>query len=61
MGRVKTTFIKRVSNILMEKWPNEFSADFEANKVLVSKFTDIRSKKIRDQVAGYIAKRKRAS
>ncbi|MFQ5761715.1 MAG: 30S ribosomal protein S17e [Candidatus Bathyarchaeia archaeon] len=61
MGRVKTAFIKRISIVLMEKWPNEFSADFEANKALVSKFTDVQSKKIRDQVAGYITKRKRAS
>ena len=32
MGRIRPTYIKRVSIELVEKYPGVFSTDFEANK-----------------------------
>ena len=39
MGNVRPTYIKRVAMELVQKYPRACSADFENNKVLVSKLT----------------------
>ena len=36
MGRIRPTYIKRVSIELLNKYPQAFSKDFEANKEMVS-------------------------
>ena len=61
MGRVKTTLIKRISQTLIEKYPDMFTEDFEANKKIVNELLVVDSKKIKDQVAGYITRLKRQS
>ena len=61
MGRVKTTLIKRISQTLIEKYPDIFTEDFEANKKIVNELLVVDSKKIKDQVAGYITRLKRQS
>ena len=43
MGRIRPTYIKRVS-------------DFEANKEMVSTLTDVSSVKMRNRIAGYITR-----
>ena len=40
----------------MKKYPGAFSADFENNKTLVSKLTDVYSTSMRNQIAGYIVR-----
>jgi small subunit ribosomal protein S17e len=59
MGRIKTQFIKRITNELIEEHEKDFTKDFEKNKELVSKFTDTSSKKIRNIIAGYVTRRMR--
>lgn len=59
MGRIKTTPIKRVSLELIKRYGPEFKRTFEENKVLVSKFAEIRSKKLRNVIAGYVTHLKR--
>ena len=54
MGRIRPTYIKRVSIELLEKYPQAFSKDFEANKEMVSTLTDVSSVKMRNRIAGYI-------
>jgi len=54
MGRIKTSFIKNIAKELMEKYPDKFSADFEKNKKILSTFVSVNSKKIRNNIAGYI-------
>lgn len=54
MGRVRTSLVKRTARRLMELFPSEISASFEDNKKLVSKYVYLRSKKLRNQIAGYI-------
>lgn len=53
MGRIKTVLIKRIAKSLLREYSNEFTADFTHNKTIVSKYTDIKSPKLRNVVAGY--------
>jgi small subunit ribosomal protein S17e len=41
---------------LVQKYPRATSADFENNKVLVSKLTDVSSIVMRNRIAGYISR-----
>ncbi len=56
MGRVKTMMIKRSANKLLKDYKESFNSDFKYNKNQVVKFADIRSKKIRNVLAGYISR-----
>jgi small subunit ribosomal protein S17e len=59
MGRIKTTFIKNVSQELFQGHSEEFSTDFSKNKEIVDKFINVKSKKMRNIIAGYITSLKR--
>ena len=48
--------IKRTSNDLVREHPTEFKTTFEENKKLVTKFAEVRSKKIRNIIAGYVTR-----
>ncbi|PUA33116.1 MAG: 30S ribosomal protein S17e [Zestosphaera tikiterensis] len=54
MGRVRTSIVKRTARRLLELYPSEVSKDFEENKKLVSKYVYVRSKKLRNKIAGYL-------
>lgn len=56
MGNVRPTYIKRVAFELVEKYPRAFSADFENNKVLVQRLTNVDSIMMRNRIAGYISR-----
>jgi len=56
MGKIRQGFIKRVARELFNKYPNEFTRDFEHNKKKVQELTNVTSKKIRNRIAGYITK-----
>ena len=56
MGRLKSTQIKRFSQVLLKKYPDKFSTDFGENKTSVGELADIESKKVKDQIAGHITK-----
>jgi len=56
MGRIKTKLIKRVTHKLIAENKAEFKDNFKDNKELVNKFADIRSKKIRNIIAGYVTR-----
>jgi len=53
LGNIRPTYIKRVAIELVEKYPRLFSADFEANKALVDKLTNVQSITMRNRIAGY--------
>jgi len=57
MGNIRTAFIKHMSRELVEKYPKELSNNFEKNKEFLNKVID--SKKLRNQIAGYISKLKK--
>lgn len=46
--------IKRISTELLEKYPDKFGLDFDANKHVISEVAIIRSKVLRNELAGYI-------
>jgi small subunit ribosomal protein S17e len=54
LGKVKTEQIKRLAKELMERFPDKFSSDFDANKHAVDALTQGATTKVRNQVAGYI-------
>lgn len=56
MGSIKNTAIKTLSRDLITKHGKEFSDDFAKNKAFLDKLKNIESKKIRNMVAGCIAK-----
>jgi small subunit ribosomal protein S17e len=56
MGNIKQTFIKRVARELFDRYPNEFTSDFEHNKKKVEELTNVTSKTIRNRIAGYMTK-----
>ena len=56
MGRIKSKPVKRTTRILLKE-KNQFSNNFEENKRILKGL--IHSKKIRNQIAGYIARLKK--
>ena len=46
--------IKRISTELLEKYPDRFSVDFEENKKVIKEIAVVRSKILRNRIAGYI-------
>ena len=56
MGRIKSKLVKRTANTLL-KAENQFNYSFENNKKVLGNITP--SKKIRNQIAGYITRIKK--
>jgi len=56
MGRIKTTNIKTLGDELIRENSDKFTTEFEKNKGVLDSLKDIKSKKIRNIVAGYITK-----
>lgn len=46
--------IKRISSELLEKYPDKFSTDFAENKEALKQIAIVRSKLLRNKIAGYI-------
>lgn len=60
MGRIKTARIKRVTNKLVQQHRSDFKTDFGDNKKLVTNFAEVRSKKLRNVIAGYVTRQMKA-
>ncbi|HUS56705.1 MAG TPA: 30S ribosomal protein S17e [Thermoplasmata archaeon] len=56
MGNIRPTYIKRVAVELVHRYPEQFTADFEHNKAMVSKLTDVGSVPMRNKIAGYVTR-----
>ena len=56
MGKIKTKLVKKSAEELLKK-DFDFSEDFEKNKKILTEVTT--SKKIRNQIAGYIVRLKK--
>ncbi len=57
MGAVKTTAVKNLAEDLIMVHGSKFSDSFEHNKRVLEEVKPIKSKKIKNSVAGYIATR----
>ena len=56
MGRIKNVAVKTLGNELIKEHGSKFSEDFEKNKKVLGEVKTIKSKKIRNILAGYIGK-----
>ena len=56
MGRIKTLLSKRIAKKLVKVHGNEFTSEFDKNKALVEKYTNVTSSKMRNIIAGYTAR-----
>ncbi|MEM0366841.1 MAG: 30S ribosomal protein S17e [Acidilobaceae archaeon] len=54
MGRVRSALVKRITRKLLESYPDVFTGSFEHNKKIVGELIEFKSKKLRNQIAGYI-------
>ena len=56
MGRVKTAAIKKFSKLLYQKHMDKFTSDFQENKRILEELAVVESKKIKNQLVGYITR-----
>ena len=56
MGRIKTKLVKGLAKKLVKVHTQEFTPEFNKNKELVSKYTNVTSTKMRNIIAGYTAR-----
>lgn len=56
MGKIRPTYIKRIAEDLVRKFPDRFTTDFEANKKAVSELADITTVKMRNRITGYVTR-----
>ncbi|MFX1254256.1 MAG: 30S ribosomal protein S17e [Promethearchaeota archaeon] len=56
MGKVRPSNIKTLARIIVKQYEEHLSEDFEENKILVEKIVELRSKRFRNCVAGYITR-----
>jgi small subunit ribosomal protein S17e len=53
---IKPAYIKKIGRELMERYPEVFDTDFEANKEAVTELTNVESKTVRNRIAGYVTR-----
>jgi small subunit ribosomal protein S17e len=56
MGRIKTRLVKSITHSLLEQYKGSFSSNYEENKVRVAELVSVRSKKLRNIIAGYVTR-----
>jgi len=61
MGRIKTLPIKRVTNEIFDSYKDRLTVDYKKNKEFLGTITEIKSKKIRNIIAGYLTRLVKAS
>ena len=47
--------VKRLSTELLNRYPDKFNVNFQQNKKTIDEIAKVRSKELRNQIAGYIA------
>ena len=57
MGRVKSVSVKTLGDDIIREHSKELATDFEGNKRALAEIMDIKSKRIRNVLAGYITKK----
>lgn len=55
---IKPAYIKKIGNLLLERYPEAFSTEFEHNKDVVEELTNVESKGVRNRIAGYVTHKK---
>jgi len=58
LGKVRTETVKRAARELIERFPEKFTNEYEANKAAVNEVMKAPSKKLRNRIAGYVTRLK---
>ena len=58
VGKVRIAAVKKVSRELVERYPDKFSTNYEANKIALSTLVDARTKRLRNRIVGYVTRLK---
>lgn len=56
MGRVRNSIVKRAGEKIVAKYYMRLDKDFHHNKLVVSDVAEIQSKRLRNQVAGFVTR-----
>jgi len=56
LGKIRSELIKRSARKIVDTYPDSFSTDFKENKEKLIEISSIPSKKLRNQIAGYITR-----
>lgn len=56
MGRIRSQQIKRYAKEYLKNYGTKFDTNFDNNKKSIEATSEIRSKKLRNVIAGYIVK-----
>ena len=59
MGRIKTRILKTKTKEIMDRHGSKLDNDFEKNKKVISEKAEIKSKKLRNIIAGYSTRLKK--
>jgi small subunit ribosomal protein S17e len=58
LGKVRTETVKRAARELIERFPEKFTNEYEANKTAVNEVMKAPSKRLRNRIAGYVTRLK---
>jgi small subunit ribosomal protein S17e len=58
LGKVRTETVKRAARELIERFPEKFTNEYEANKAAVNEVMKAPSKRLRNRIAGYVTRLK---
>jgi len=58
MGKVRSDYIKKTGNYIIEEFGDIVTTDFELNKDILNQYCKIPSKKLRNRIAGYLVRAK---
>jgi small subunit ribosomal protein S17e len=58
MGRIKTDMVKRTTRKLLAAYSDKFAKSFTKNKEALGVLAEVRSKKLRNVIAGYASRLK---
>ena len=56
VGNIRTKLVKRIAKQIVLNFQDQVNTDFENNKHVVANVTNVESKKMRNEIAGYVTK-----
>ena len=58
MGKVRIAAVKKVARELVQRYPDKFTTNYEANKKVIADLVDAKTKRLRNRVVGYVTRLK---